>query len=174
MGEILEFVQLALAIVGLVVVLTSLLAAIVAVRLLRSLCDRESKCCHAESPVWSTSANTEILPASPHAQSLVIKLPEPLLAGQRTFRPHGSGQVPASVPSLPSGVPAGGCSAEGEVEMETFKCEHCGTPVTTSPSRQIVEDAGNFLVYVCAGCGQETAKHVPLELPGWQDAAGNR
>lgn len=24
--------------------------------------------------------------------------------GQRTFRPHGSGQVPASVPPLPSGV----------------------------------------------------------------------
>ncbi len=41
---------------------------------------------------------------------------------------------------------------------DRFKCEHCGAPVEGDPVRQIVGDTGNFLVYVCPKCGQETAK----------------
>ena len=38
-----------------------------------------------------------------------------------------------------------------------FKCEHCGALVTGQPVRGIGGDEGNFLVYVCPNCKQETA-----------------
>lgn len=38
-----------------------------------------------------------------------------------------------------------------------FRCEHCGKGVFSVPVRQIIGDEGNFLVYNCESCGQETA-----------------
>lgn len=40
---------------------------------------------------------------------------------------------------------------------KAFRCEHCGKKVTGVPVRQIIDDDGNFLVYVCDSCGEETA-----------------
>jgi hypothetical protein len=43
------------------------------------------------------------------------------------------------------------------VEKALFRCEHCGKGVNSAPVRQIIGDEGNFLVYNCESCGQETA-----------------
>lgn len=46
------------------------------------------------------------------------------------------------------------------VEKALFRCEHCGNGVNSIPVRQIIGDEGNFLVYNCESCGQETANPV--------------
>lgn len=43
------------------------------------------------------------------------------------------------------------------VNKALFLCEHCGKGVNGIPVRQIIGDEGNFLVYNCESCGQETA-----------------
>lgn len=46
------------------------------------------------------------------------------------------------------------------VDKALFLCEHCGKGVNSVPVRQIIGDEGNFLVYTCESCGQETANPV--------------
>lgn len=48
-------------------------------------------------------------------------------------------------------------SAVAHVDKTLFQCEHCGSVVNGVPVRQIIGDEGNFLVYNCEFCGQETA-----------------